>query len=620
MIEQTLFNYTTGETLTLNGEPYTGYYNVTNENFYTGREVSRRSSFLTATDNALGNYLKEKLYFNRLPIATLSLPHSKEDVLFEPGEFVNQNSINDKLKKLNDNYLELYNFSSAQSNNLPEGFIGFIGVSALNNQSFGLNVIPTNRYNTELSAAAGDADMNHVHRIEVLPRRLGPTETNPTVFLSIYASLSGIYTFTCPNTLSNTRYTFRAATSSVDGFNTRRYNNIADITTNGKDILYVSDTVHNQIYRLYIDPLVNDSRITGNDLNYLNKGGVEINTTGNGILSSADLIEYGLNELYTYNTGTKTFVVLGKDLTFKRRFTNKEIKDNEPVSFAVNTVDKKLYVLLANYKILKIPVDFKTEIETITLANAFAPVETPKKIFFSKNNSNMYYVMTTYNLYKYFNVGSNEPVGNFNWNKTFVPNLTSDGLLRPDNSLFDAAILDEDNNYDSLFILEKNQPQDSSTKVITTTGIDKILRCNEPNGRIKLLEKETFRSFSLNDILVKDQYFNSLTLNKSLKKLMFNMDILSSYLQSKFTLEYNEFDNLKSTGKVTLTAAPLFTKEYNMFVGSNEVITPQVFNRCMQRLIDNQIYLLDVLQGQLTNEKHTTTEIIYISAGLAGTS
>jgi hypothetical protein len=228
--------------------------------------------------------------------------------------------------------------------------------------------------------------------------------------------------------------------------------------------------------------------------------------------------------------------------------------------------------------------------------------------------------MTTYNLYKYFNVGSNEPVGNFNWNRTFVPNLTSDGLLRPDNSLFDAAILDEDNNYDSLFILEKNQPQDSVTKVITTTGIDKILRCNEPNGRIKLLEKETFRSFSLNDILVKDQYFNNLTLNKSLKKLMFNMDILSSYLQSKFTLEYNEFDNLKSTGKVTLTAAPLFTKEYNMFVGSNEVITPQVFNRCMQRLIDNQTYLLDVLQGQLTNEKHTTTEIIYISGGLAGTS
>ena len=610
MIVQTLFNYTNGNILELNGESYTGYYNVTNGQHYTGREIATSSSFLTIKDNALGNFIKEKLYFNRIPVETLSLTYSHNDIMFEPGEFINQNSINEKLKKLNDNYLELFNFTSTQTNDLPENFVGFIGASATNASSFGLNVPPPARSNESLVWAA--AGLENIHRLEVIPRKLGPLQTTPDNFLSIYTTLSGIYAFDCPNLASNTTFTFRASSALVDGFNTRPYNHIADITTNGKDLLYVSDIVHNQIYRLYIDPLVNDSRITGNDLNYLNQGGVEINTTGNGILSSADLIEYGLGELYTYNRGSDTFVVLGKDLSFKRRLTNKEIKKHPPVSFTINTVEKKLYVLLSNYTILKIPTDFKTAIESITLDNTFFPIEDPKKIFFSKNNSNIYYVMTTLNLYKYFNVGANVPIGIFDWVKTNVPSLTSNGLLEPADQLWDAVILDENNNYDSLFILNKKI---AGYNVVTNnyTGEDKILRCNEANSRIKLLENELFRSFDLNDIFVNDQYFNSLTINKSFKKLIFNMDILSSYLQSKFLLEYNQFDDLKSSGKTALTATPVFAKEYNMFTGSNEVVTPQVLNRCASKIIDYQEYLLSILQGKLINEKYTRTELVYIA-------
>lgn len=609
MIEQTLFNYTNGNTLELNGQAYTGYYNITNGKFYTGREVTVRSSLLTVNDNALGNYIKDKLYFNRIPIETLSLPYSIEDISFEPSEFINQNSINDKLKKLNSNFLELFNFSSTQTNDLPENFVGFIGVSAADAFSFGFNTFDHTGNFSFSYAASG---LENIRRIEVLPRKLTPIQTNPDNFLSIYTTLSGIYAFNCPNVGTNTTFTFRSSSVLVDGFNTRPYNFIADITTNGKDLLFVSDTAHNQIYRLYIDPLVNDSRITGNDLEYLNQGGVEINTAGNGILSSADMIEYGLDELYTYNSGTQTFVVLGKDLSFKRRFTSKEIKDSAPVSFAINTIEKTLYVLLENYKILKIPTDFKTEVTTITLDNSFYPVEEPRKIFFSKNNSNIYYVMTTVNLYKYFIVGANIPIGIFNWVKTNVSTLTSDGLTQPDDELWDAVILDENNDYDSLFILNKKI---AGRNLVTGdyNGVDKILRCNEANSRIKLLENELFRTFDLNDILVNDQYFNSLTLNKSFKKLIFNLDILSSYIQSKFLLEYNQFDDLRSTGKTALTATPIFAKEYDMFIGANEVLTPQVLNRCVNRIIKYQEYLLSILQGKLVNEKYTKTELRYIA-------
>ena len=220
--------------------------------------------------------------------------------------------------------------------------------------------------------------------------------------------------------------------------------------------------------------------------------------------------------------------------------------------------------------------------------------------------------MTTVNLYKYFIVGANIPIGIFNWVKTNVSTLTSDGLTQPDDELWDAVILDENNDYDSLFILNKKI---AGRNLVTGdyNGVDKILRCNEANSRIKLLENELFRTFDLNDILVNDQYFNSLTLNKSFKKLIFNLDILSSYIQSKFLLEYNQFDDLRSTGKTALTATPIFAKEYDMFIGANEVLIPQVLNRCVNRIIKYQEYLLSILQGKLVNEKYTKTELRYIA-------
>lgn len=607
----TLFNYTEGTTLLQNGEAYTGYYNVTNGNFYTGREVTVRSGNLTPTDTALGNYFKEKLFFNRVPAETVTLPYNLKSLNFQPGEYINQNSINDKLDKLNANYLELFNYSSAQTSDIPENFIGYVGVSAADAFSFGLN---TDRFRSNVSLSNADEGLNNVRCIETVSRKLGPKDRTPSAFVSIYSTLSSIHIFNCPNANTNVRYTLNASTSSVDGFNTRLYTNIRDITTNGRDILYVSDIDHNQIYRIYIDPIVNNSRLTGTDVNYLT-GGAELNTAGNNILSGASLIEYGLGELYTYNSLSNTIVVLSDNLSYRRKFTCKELRETDVMSFAINTVDKHLYLLLRNFTVLKVPTDFQTEISTIKFDNKFNDIDTPRKIFFSKNNSNIYYVATTYNLYKYYNAGPDVPIGEFNFNSTNITYLTgANAFTEPDGQIWDASILDENNNYDSLFLLTKltyNRDLGSGDY----SGVDKILRCNEPNSRYKLLENELYESFDLNDIRVSGQYFNNLTLNKSFKKIIYNLDIFSSYLQSRFVYAYDDQDDLKSTGRVPLTATPSFNKDENMYVGSNEVVTPQVLNRCISSILQYQEYLLSKLQGQITNKKlsQTSGDIQYIT-------
>lgn len=611
-VNHTLYNYTSANILELNGQSYTGYYNYTNGNFYTGRQVTTTSSFLSSKDNALANYNKQKLFFNRIPLVSVQLPYNFNSLKFQPSEFINQNTLNDRLKKLNDNYLELFNYSKIQSNDLPENYTGFIGVTALSLSSFGFTTNIVRSHNTLSNAASG---LHNIRTIEVIPRKLAPTEIIPSNFLSIYATASAIYAFNCPNTDTDTTFTYRSSAENVDGLNTRFYGNIADITSNRKDVLYVSDTLHNQIYRLYIDPLINDSRLTGNDTQYLEKGGVEINTTGNSILSTAEIIEYELGELYTFNSGTSSIIVLDKDLTFNRKFTSKEIKASKPVSFAINPVDKHMYILLSNFRILKLHTNFQEQTEEIILSNSFLPLETPQKIIFSKNNSNIYYVITKYNVYKYFNQGENVPIGKFDWHKTNITGLTGSQLTAPDENILDAVILDENANRDSLFLLNKRVAgfNPGSGPSGDYTGVDKIMRCNEPNNLISLLDNDTYVSFNLNDILVTDEYFNNITLNKSLKKLLFNLDIYSSFLQSKFIQSYDGQNQLKLNTKATLSATPYFAKEFDMFVGSNEVLTPQVLNRCFGRIIAYQEYLLSKLQGYTTNKKYPTSEVRVIA-------
>ena len=215
--------------------------------------------------------------------------------------------------------------------------------------------------------------------------------------------------------------------------------------------------------------------------------------------------------------------------------------------------------------------------------------------------------MTTYNTYKYFNVGGNIPIGKFDWAKT-----GNAGLTGTDNEIWDAAILDEDNDYDSLFILNKKV---AGFNPVTEdyTGLDKILRCNETNNRLSVQENELYVIFDLNDIYVTDQYFNSLTFNKSFKKLISNLDVMSSFIQSKFILTYDQYSELKLNTKTTLSSTLYYAKDYDMFVGPNEVVTPQVINRCINKIVDYQEYVLSVLQGRITNKKYPITTPRYIT-------
>ena len=82
------------------------------------------------------------------------------------------------------------------------------------------------------------------------------------------------------------------------------------LTHTNRDTLYVCDAYHNQIYRIYIDPVTNESRINSGNFDLLNAANYRLNTAGKEVLSGATHLYYFNSELYTYNEGIDKVIVL----------------------------------------------------------------------------------------------------------------------------------------------------------------------------------------------------------------------------------------------------------------------------------------------------------------------
>lgn len=594
------FNYTQGNAFTI-PDPnsptigsllnYVGYFNITGDLVYTGRELTENSTLLTKQDNILGNYITERYFFNRSTNLDIKLTYSEDELVFQPSEYINQNSINEKLQMLNTNFTDLYNFCFVRDNNLPKNYTSYIGVTGgdyLTNTSI-VDIPNLSTSSLTLTGARG---------FEVVGMNLNRIDgkESPSDFLLIYFTADTLHFFKADNTGSRSNLTFLLSTDKADGLFSQKYLNITDITTNDKDSLFVTDSDRNQIYRLYIDPIINESRLNSSNFSLLNTGGIKLNTGASEFLSGSNLLYYSDDEIFTYNEGTKDITVLDDDLAYRRKFTNGDLANNLVSDFAINPIDNKLYILLDNFSILEIDKSFKGEASLTIPDNVFEEGEVPKRILFSINDSNVYYMITSKNVYKYFNTSDDDLIGSFKWY-----NVTNATLTGTDNEIFDAKILLDNENFDSLFIFDKN---------ITYNGVDKLMRFSEDNNLLTCLESTDFKIFDKNDILLNDQYFNNITLNKSFKKLLFNHDNLTTYIQSQFTYLYNTNKDLIYDSNLVLSENINISRDYNFFVGVNEVVTPQAFNRCIQELYSYQKTILDTLKKQIKNLKYPYTEVV----------
>lgn len=596
-----VFKYTEGNALIFEGEDYRGYYTVAGKQVYRGRVISSNPTPLLPVDNVRGNFIKERSFFNRSSFAGMELTNNLEQLKFQPSEFINQNSINIKLSKLYDNFLDLYNYSFMRNSDLPFKYTGFIGVTG-NVATEYLN------YTTNLNSGYTDTselgltDALGFDLIGNLNTSSNPLEVEtPNTFASIYFTTSAIHIFKNLNRPGeDSTATYVLSTDRADGTFSQPFQNITDITTNDMDTLYVSDAFHNQIYRLYIDPVINNLK-GGSSFDLLNAGGFKLNTAGQTTLSGANHLYYFNDEIYTWNEGRQSVVVLGDNLARLREYNNILFKEKQVKDFAINAVTGVMFIVFDDFTVLEVDSLFRTTAVLHTPDVGINAPGTPVRILFSQNDSNIYYIITDTNVFKFLVYeGTDRLIGRYNF--TDLPNA----LFTVNRRIFDAKILAENENRDSLFLFGKDIVKLSGEY----RGRDRLLRFDEPNNLLNILEDANFKIYDREDILVKEQYFNNITFNKSLQKLLYNHDNLASNIQFKFNLAYNTEKLLALTGITSLSATIVRESTYDNFAGMNEVLAPQVFNRCIEQIYNYQLDIMRGLEFNVTNLKYPYSEIV----------
>ena len=339
--------------------------------------------------------------------------------------------------------------------------------------------------------------------------------------------------------------------------------------------------------------------INAANFDLINSGGLKLNTIGNAFLSGGTNIYFSDNELYIYNDGGGNITVTDENLLFKRRYTTTLLSGGNVADFAVNEIDEKIYLLLDDFSIFTVPKTFQGDTERIYNTNKLRVDEVPRRIVFSQNDSNVYYVATSKNLYKYFlQTGQDGYIGDYDWVNTNVITFTG-----TDNVINDMKILPENETYDSLFIFDKNS---------TNNGVNRLLRFNDSNSVVSALNNNKFKIYDFNDIRVSNEYFNNITYNKCIKKILYNHDNLAENLASQFKYKFDDEQVPRYSTSITLSSPFKYPVAYNNFVGVNEITTPQVFNRTLDYILRYQNSILNTLNSEAQNTKFPNSQILQV--------
>ena len=161
----------------------------------------------------------------------------------------------------------------------------------------------------------------------------------------------------------------------------------------------------------------------------------------------------------------------------------------------------------------------------------------------------------------------------------------------PDNyNYIDIDVLPSNNNFDKLVFMSKKN----------------ILEYSENEEFLTLFSKDSPDLYNLNQILFEFEYFNSITLNTALYKLLYNHNLIANRISKKVSLKFDKgrkiFDDISHLTpeeklKITLSGTE------NFYAGVNETMSTLVFNRILKSFHDYQIDILKLLQVETINLK-----------------
>ena len=539
------FKYTYGDEFTLSGVNFIGYYNV---DIVKGQAYQTRYNTdikLTGVGNINSEINLSEKYFERTIFTDIKLMFTLDDLLVKPNEIINKNSLNYKFNLIYDNFVSLYRQTKICDPLLPTNFNAFAAVSAVGDG------IEFEWYSTTTQFICGDQTPG----------------------------------------------------------------NITSIATDDDRHLYIIDRSRSSLYKLDINTIVNKDRTGQRQIKLIETVGGTGNFNNN--LNDPTYVEYGNGNIFVYSAGDSGIKKYTESLNFISEYRNEIYFNENPFKcIAYNPNQNLLYILSENYNVLVLDADTFNKVDEYTFKkNPFdiqIPFidffETAQKLIFSQNNSNIYYLQTNKNIYKYFVSTKDELIERFTidysfgdipfWNTTYTAFSATE------------ATWSELPNFDKFYfttggtiIVPGKDPYDRLLSLTNT----KIFEFLETDDFVSLLNNENPNFYNKSSIALNDEYFNNITLNQSIYKLIYNINLLSANVNKQMFAEFDldtylrfqDFNEFDYFDKSVLNIDDM--KQF--FVGVNETVNGNTLNRVLTEIYNYQEKFLYFVRTRIQNKR-----------------
>ena len=604
--------FTSGKDFNLTGSEYIGYFNIKDGIPYASK--FEQKTVLTINDTTNNQILFSSRFNDRTTQEKLSLKYNENDILFEPNEIVNKNSINSKLELLYENFLEIFNFSRFLSPELPLNFTNFIVASGFERGSEDLYefvILPgTGPESSVLSADLSTFDFGQIdevfsHGVKNIGSMRNKFIDRYTLFLSVSNSI-----FAYDRDDLGTTFNFVNSTNSFGIENELVMDDIVSLDHDKSNTLYVADSGLATVFEIDVGEIVNLDRTGLRTFRLINSiGGTGIKETNFSELVS---IVYSKNNVYIYDKGNKDIKNFDRNLNFIKKYNNDNFFTKyNVIHLEIDPYLDQLYIVTEEFRVLILDIEDFRFINEFTIKGPDpGPKEEVRELIFSENNSNVFYLLTNVSLYKYlksnykfvgryFFIGENLE-GNTTWDSTFKDwNLAAgstfyfwDGLAESGGVI----------NFSSIDLIGSS----GDNELLSLFSDKRIITLKEKDNIINFLDDEDLNFYEKSEILFDEEYFNNITLNTAMYKMLFNMKLLANSLNKKLITTFESgietFNRIEIINADEKNSVSLSNNDFlNLNVGNNEPTAALIFNRQLKFLLDYQNKVKDLLKVDVTN-------------------
>ena len=604
--------------------------------------------------DVIENALNHSVYYkDRIANDVLSLPYKLNDIKINVNDQVKASVFNNSIDKLYNNMLYLYSNCFIANNYLPFKCERWFGKYKKDNnsevQNFAWN-------NTDEKKAMNFSYTESLFDNDPINIRLINNIRESVVFqVGDYTYLFAISTIDVDQPMAeapfanrliclktnindkdypaklilNTQYIDDKSDQDIDTINENgeRYNNINydnnltfnslnSITSDNERYIYLLDNNNNHVYMYDIYNIIYEDKLFKNRLMLVNIfGDQDAMGNMNYKFINPSLIRFVNNQIVVFDTGDDSIKIYDKYFNWIGTINNRNFAANIPMDIIYSIITNKYYLLTRDAYILQYDNQFKLE-DKIFSGIYLDNDEYCSKFYMSYNDSNICYLTTNRRIFKKFitklskNIGSflfqqyqivrpQQDVWNFvtdNWDLDLYPwrQYSTQEIDYYVPNVKCMSIIPQNNENDRMYVILNSRILDCEDNISYVSLI-----ANDNNTQLNYYSD--FSLYELDDIHIKNEYVQSLTYNKSLNKLLYNLTYLASKIIFKPTIAYDNYTNILIKELNYIQNDLLDTK--NVRIYDNENVDVMVINRIIERIYDFLVKLLNNIQSDIINTK-----------------